>query len=178
MTHALSRSLPVLALALALASPGAGARMYQWVGAGSAAVQLSGEPPPWYRSGQGGPRVRVFDNGNLVDDTAIALPAAQREALREAAFRESEQRQREEAVKRLEHAARQEQLQREEVARLEEARQAREAAPAATAARTGVAADSAVQPPLADGTLDDATVARLKAIISEFDRRGAGVPAR
>lgn len=168
--HALSALLLASAFVPALAD----ARMYQWVSPGSGAVQLSGQPPPWYRSARDGPRVRVFDNGNLVDDTAIALPRAQREELREAAFRESEQREQFEAVQRLERAARREQLHRDEAARQEQARRERSAAQAASAAQTG-AQDAPEQAP--EEPLDDDTVARLKAIISEYDRRGASVPA-
>jgi len=36
-------------------------------------VQLSGTPPAWYRSDVAGPRVQVFESGNLVDDTAIVV---------------------------------------------------------------------------------------------------------
>jgi hypothetical protein len=168
--HALCALLLTSALVPVLAD----ARMYQWVSPGTGAVRLSGQPPPWYRGARDGPRVRVFDNGNLVDDTAIALPRAQREELREAAFRESEQRQQAEAVQRLERAARREQLHREETARLEQAQRERSAAQAASAAQAE-AQDAPAQAP--EGQLDDDTVARLKAIISEYDRRGASVPA-
>lgn len=156
------------------------ARMYQWLDPSSGTVQLSGEPPGWYRDGGGGPRVRVFDNGNLVDDTAIELPRGQREQLREAAFDEAEQRRRAEAVQRLERAARQEERRSEELARLEAARQQREQRERDRAAKE----PSADQPaPEAAGQdvalpgqdLDDATVARLKAIIADFDRRGGGL---
>lgn len=168
---------PILMLLLAPAL--ADARMYQWVSPSSGSVQLSGQPPPWYRAAHGGPRVRVFDNGNLVDDTAIVLPRSQREELREAAFQESEQRQRAEAVTRLERAARREQLQREETARLEEARRERGAQQAASVSQQA-APDEAPGPRSLppDGSLDDDTVARLKAIISEYDRRGASVTPR
>jgi hypothetical protein len=174
--------LPSLLLALLLAPLLADARMYQWVSQASGSQQLSGQPPPWYRSAQGGPRVRVFDNGNLVDDTAIELPRNQREELREAAFEESEQRQRAEALKRLERAARREQLHREETARLEQVRRERSAEQAQRAAGTpqqdaaGQASGAFALP--SDGRLDDDTVARLKAIIGEYDRRGGSIPPR
>lgn len=167
------RVLPVLVLASALLPAAVDARMYQWVSPASGAVQLSGQPPPWYRGPQDGPRVRVFDNGNLVDDTAIALPRSQREELREDAFRESEQREQAQAVKRLERAARREQLHREEAARLEQARLERSAAQQASG---DTQTDAQGAPQVPDGQLDDDTVARLKAIISEYDRRGASTP--
>lgn len=162
------------------------ARMYQWLDPSSGTVQLSGEPPGWYRDGGGGPRVRVFDNGNLVDDTAIELPRGQREQLREAAFDEAEQRRRAEAVQRLERAARQEERRSEELARLEAAREQRQQRQQREQRERDRAAkeESADQPaPEAAGQdvalsgkdLDDATVARLKAIIADFDRRGGGL---
>ena len=49
------------------------ARMYQWTSPASGRVQLAGSPPGWYRGPDAGPRVLVFENGELVDDTAIAV---------------------------------------------------------------------------------------------------------
>lgn len=162
-------------LASALASPAA-ARMYQWVSPASGGVQLSGEPPAWYRSGQEGPRVWVFENGNLIDDTGIALPRTQRDELREAAFEESEQRQRAEALKRLERAARREQRRQQESARLAERREEEERVrqqAAAAGDRAPPEATGQVTPGSVDeGSLDAASVERLKAIIRSFDRTG------
>ena len=79
--------LAVIVSVVLMAQPGAAAaRMYQWKQPGSGTVQLSGSAPGWYRSGQSGPRVLVFDNGVLVDDTAIAVVEEQQRALRAAAF--------------------------------------------------------------------------------------------
>ena len=64
----------------------AAARMYQWQNPATGTTQLSGIPPTWYRSSEGGPRVYVFENNQLIDDTGIAVSAAQREALRAEAF--------------------------------------------------------------------------------------------
>lgn len=157
-----------------LVSVAAQARMYQWQSAATGASQLSGEPPSWYRAERGGPRVRVFDSGNLVDDTAIKLPRAQREDLRAEAFRESEQRQRAEALKRLERLARQQQRRQTEQDRLEKERLVIDRQMAQklrneavnTQPQTEVSSISPSEP------LDDATIARLKAVIGEFDRRG------
>lgn len=78
---------PVLACALLLAaSSAASARMYQWVDAQTGTVQLSGSPPSWYRGAAPGPRVFVFENGRLIDDTARTLPAEQAALLRATAF--------------------------------------------------------------------------------------------
>lgn len=67
------------------------ARMYQWVDPESGTTQLSGKPPPWYRSGEGGPRVYVFDKGKVIDDTGIAVSDSERERLRHQALLSVEQ---------------------------------------------------------------------------------------
>lgn len=57
--------------------------MYQWSHAATGTVQLSGSPPAWYRSASSpGPRVLVFDNGRLIDDTAVPVSEEQRRILR------------------------------------------------------------------------------------------------
>lgn len=68
----------------------AAARMYQWRSPATGTTQLSGTPPAWYRTVEGGPRVYVFDANRLVDDTGIAVSDEQRRALRAAAFGEAE----------------------------------------------------------------------------------------
>ena len=62
------------------------ARMYQWIDPTSGNVQLAGTPPAWYRSDRTGPRVFVFDDGELVDDTAVDVTEAHRLHLRNEAF--------------------------------------------------------------------------------------------
>jgi len=79
----------IIALTLALGlilTAAAEARMYQWSDPASGTVQLSGTPPAWYRGAAPGPRTFVFDDGRLVDDTAIPVSELQRRALREQAF--------------------------------------------------------------------------------------------
>jgi hypothetical protein len=49
------------------------ARMYQWNDPATGTTQLSGAPPAWYRSGETGPRVFVFERGRLIDDTGVAV---------------------------------------------------------------------------------------------------------
>ena len=73
-------------LLLALFAPAAAARVYQWVDPDSGNVYLSGTPPAWYRSGTAGPRVLVFDEGKLVDDTRREMSEEQAQALREEAL--------------------------------------------------------------------------------------------
>ncbi|MEM7467673.1 MAG: hypothetical protein AAF387_12435 [Pseudomonadota bacterium] len=82
----------VIAFAIAISSsfilPAADARMYQWEQAQSGRIQLSGHAPAWYRGTQPGPRILVFDNGKLVDDTAIQVGELQRQYLRQQALGE------------------------------------------------------------------------------------------
>ena len=65
----------------------ADARLYHWVDPASGTTQLSGRAPAWYRSGSG-PRIFVFENGQLIDDTAVPVGPQQRLALRGEAFGE------------------------------------------------------------------------------------------
>ena len=76
------------------------ARMYQWVDPATGSIQMAGKPPAWYRSSWDGPRVRVLENGLLIDDTAIEVSADEMQALREDAFRQAENQELE-ALKRL-----------------------------------------------------------------------------
>lgn len=62
------------------------ARMYQWIEPGVGTTQLSGKPPVWYRSADGGPRVFVFDKGRLIDDTAVEVSDEIRQRMRQEAF--------------------------------------------------------------------------------------------
>ena len=62
------------------------ARMYQWTDTNSGNVQLSGTPPSWYRGTHIGPRVLVFEDGELIDDTLVEVSESQRFVLRDSAF--------------------------------------------------------------------------------------------
>ncbi len=62
------------------------ARMYQWTEADTGSTQLSGKPPMWYRSDSVGPRIFVFDNGRLIDDTDVKVDEEVRIQLRQKAF--------------------------------------------------------------------------------------------
>lgn len=66
------------------------ARMYQWVEPDTHSTQLSGKPPAWYRSADGGPRVFVFENGRVIDDTGINVSVSERQRLRQQAFLNAE----------------------------------------------------------------------------------------
>jgi hypothetical protein len=91
---------------LLLISLPAFARMYQWVDPDSKTTQLSGKPPYWYRSGDPGPRVVVFDNGRVIDDTGIELSEAENARLRQEALFAVE-RDRQDAMEKLARAQRQ-----------------------------------------------------------------------
>ena len=66
------------------------AQMYQWADPETGTTQLSGKPPAWYRSGEGGARVFVFNRGKIVDDTGIEVSDEKRISLRRKAFVDAE----------------------------------------------------------------------------------------
>lgn len=66
------------------------ARMYQWIDPVSKITQFSGKPPVWYRSNNGGPRVIVFENKHIIDDTSISVSEAEQGRLRRMAFLQAE----------------------------------------------------------------------------------------
>ena len=65
------------------------ARMYQWDNPDTGRTHLSGTPPAWYRTGNDGPRVFVFEGGQLVDDTGVAVSEEKRRTLRQQALIEA-----------------------------------------------------------------------------------------
>ncbi len=140
------------------------ARMYQWVNPNSKQIQLSGIPPAWYRSASGGPRVRVFERGSLIDDTSIVLSPSQRDDLRDAAFDEFQQRRQSEALRKLEMLARRKALkEKEDVIRAE--RVAVE-----DAQRLAKQQQEADESDSVDGeTVDASMVDKLKSLIGQFD---------
>ncbi len=168
----MNKAILLLALGCLTVSLEAAARMYQWLDSASGNVRLSGDPPPWYRSDRAGPRTLVFENGRIIDDTAIALPRDEREALRQSAFEEVDFRREQDAVKKLERAALREQRRQQEAqaAELERLRsQAQQAArPAAAGQKQETAADTAQG-------LDAEMVDRLKSVISEWDKQQPGL---
>ena len=73
--------LVLTALVLAMSAQ---ARMYQWVSPRSGTTQMSSTPPSWYRNGEPeAPRVLVFENGRLLDDTSIAMPRDRDQKMRQ-----------------------------------------------------------------------------------------------
>lgn len=81
----------LLLLVLTQAAPCAFARMYQWTDPDTGTTQLSGKPPAWYRSGETGPRIFVYEGGQLIDDTGIQLSEPESERLRTNALLQVEQ---------------------------------------------------------------------------------------
>lgn len=150
--------------------PPAQARMYQWLDVGSGNVRLSGEPPSWYRSGDRGPRVLVFENGHLIDDTAVILAPERNKALREAAFFEVDLRREQDAVNKLERAALREARRREETERQLSAQSQSQPDAEAESAAADQKSQAAASPPAA---LDSGMVEQLKALISAWDKQNS-----
>ncbi len=154
-----------LALALGLAAAAAEARVYQWRNPNTGSVELSGTPPAWYRGAGGGPRVLVYQNGMLLDDTAIAVDPALGEELREAAFREYERRQEQEALKRLERTARRERAKQAEAERQAAALAALEVVPEETRSPVEAAVEEVPE------ILDPQVIDRLKDMLRVWDQQ-------
>ncbi|MGH8512339.1 MAG: hypothetical protein ACREU9_06815 [Gammaproteobacteria bacterium] len=145
----------ILSGALCVVIP-AQARMYQWINPSSGTTQLSGNPPTWYRSPQGGPRVLVFERGKAIDDTAIVVPEGTRDELRSQAFQARESPRA--ATTALEVSSEGE---------------AETVAADSTAAEAGSSEQDTVARKSASGDLtevDADTIGRLKDIISAWDR--------
>ncbi len=112
----------------------------------------------------------VFEDGRMVDDTAITLSPEQRKAYREAAFLEIDLRREQDAVKKLERAALREARRREEANRqiLSQSNskpESEEKSPAQNKNSQPVALPSSPE------ELDDSMVNQLKALISNWDRQ-------
>ena len=126
---------------------------------------MSGEPPSWYRSGNDGPRVLVFENGYLVDDTSILVSSSRSRALRSAAFDELKRRRTLEAVERIAQGRAREK-DRELADEQERSLVARSVEVATESAKTLSEATVGALP----DQLDAAAIERLKSIIAEFDK--------
>ncbi len=149
-----------LLLLLVSTTAAAAARMYQWQDPDSKSIQFSGVPPAWYRGPDGGPRVRVYEGGKLIDDTYVRLSPEDDRSMRDMAFRALQEEQQVEAIKRLERAARREESRREQAQR--EALKAQ--------AKTEQSETTEAPPAVLPDSLDPEMVDRLKAIIAEYDR--------
>ena len=80
----------IIFICLLISSFSLEARMYQWRDPETGTTQFSGKPPSWYRGAERGPRVIVFDEGKVIDDTAISLDPRQSRELRKQAMIEAE----------------------------------------------------------------------------------------
>ncbi len=78
------------------------ARMYQWTNPDTGTAYLSGTPPVWYRATADGPRIQVFEQGRLIDDTEWRASREREKALREKALKEIEARKEEQARRKAE----------------------------------------------------------------------------
>ncbi len=91
----------ILAVTLCVAFPSM-ARVYQWADPETGTAYMSGMPPAWYRTKEGGPRVLVFEKGKLVDDTEWRASREREKSLRAKAVKELEGRKLAEEKKLLE----------------------------------------------------------------------------
>lgn len=141
-----SRALPLILLAGAQLLPAeVSARVYQWVDPGTGTAQLSGRPPAWYRGSQPGPRVQVFQDGRLIDDTARRVAEPERAALRTQAFSP------------------------EPLTPVPDPEPPQDREAPLSPAEAAPPVEQGLEVPLPG--MDQATIARLKAIIGEWDRR-------
>lgn len=160
----------LLLLLLATLSIGAHARMYQWVDPVTGTTQFSGKPPSWYRTDAKGPRVFAFENGQLIDDTAIDVSPEQRDALRMNAFATAEAEERDAATARaLEAAKLRRALQKSEQEAEQEPAADLENLPPDLAEVLAEKPPKGRQEPTPEET--DAMVKRLKEIVEAFDKR-------
>lgn len=169
---------PVAVVGLALGAVSADARMYQWMSPSTGSLQMSGEPPPWYRSQGDGPRVYVFEDGFLVDDTAIDVSDARKRALRRNAFAELSERRTLEALARVRAgtATDEDRVLAEKSAEPVEVPDTVLAAAADNPAAGKPTDDKPTDDKPAGGllpdNLDSDAIERLKKIIADFDRGG------
>lgn len=145
------------------------ARMYQWVDPASKITQLSGKPPVWYRSKKGGPRVIVFENNRVVDDTNIRVSDVEQEALRRQAFLETET-SRKVAREKLVQAKRLEAM--SEQTEGDETQAAPKLTPPAVQADKAAPVVNSPEPPPVAAT-NAAMVNRMRQLIQEWENKNA-----
>ena len=156
----------LLAVVTFFTSWGAQARLYQWRNPATGLTQMSGPPPSWYRGKLTAPRVLVYDDGALVDDTALRVSDEHAIALRQAAFDDASRRRELAALQRLEETAKREADQAERKLRVKRRR-----------TQVARAEQPQAKPEPALGPLEQfgaETIERLKSLISEFDQSGGG----
>jgi hypothetical protein len=144
------------------------ARMYQWVDPISKSTQFSGKPPVWYRSKNSGPRIIVFDDNRIIDDTNIRVSDVEQERLRRQAFLRAEA-DREAAKEKLLKAKRLEAIS-EQMQGDQEHSAAAAPGPAEQAGATTIAV-TAPAPPAA--ITDEAVVNQMRMLIQEWEKQSA-----
>jgi hypothetical protein len=161
----------VFAAALMVSNDPADARMYQWTSPSTGNVQMAGDPPSWYRSDGDGPRVLVFDGGYLVDDTNIDVSSSRKRVLRKDAFDELNRRRTLDAIKRIAKGR---------GTAADKALALGDAGAGESLVDQGVEAATETPEIVADAVtgaipeqLDAAAIAKLKAMIAEFDKNPA-----
>lgn len=146
------------------------ARMYQWVDPATKITQFSGKPPVWYRSDDGGPRVIVFENNRVIDDTNIRVSEVEQQRLRHEAFLRAETN-REIAREKLLQAKRLEAISKQQEG-------SQEPSQAVTATSQGLAEKSAEETPAvkvpAQGQItDEVVVDQMRKMIQEWEQKRA-----
>ena len=146
--------------------------MYQWLDPATGITQLSGKPPPWYRSGEGGPRVFVFEHGRVIDDTGIKVPPSVRRQLRQQALLVAKQKG--EAAARVLNAgglrtAVQQSKEKGKQTSAQESKKAEKPAPAAAGSGPAEAGPPAGKQP-AETPTSTAQEKAMKAVISRWEK--------
>lgn len=144
----------LIVLLVTLVGP-ASARMYQWIDPVTGSGQMYGKPPAWCRSDWNGPRIRVFDNGTIVDDISILVFDDEMQALRQEAFRQFDESQRLNALKRLESEALREAERQDRLSKVDEL-------------PVAALGDEEVDEALSDN-LTEETIDQFKDLINEWD---------
>lgn len=144
------------------------ARMYQWVDPATKITQFSGKPPVWYRSQDGGPRVLVFENNRVIDDTKIRVSEMEQQRLRHEAFLRSESN-REIAREKLLQAKRLEAISKQ----LEESQEHSGVAKATSqeSSEKNVEVAPAVKAPSTPPVTDEAVVNQMRLMIQQWEQR-------
>ena len=154
---------------LAVTILSAHARMYQWIDPASKITQFSGKPPVWYRSAKGGPRVIVFENNRIIDDTNIRVSDVEQQRLRRQAFVESESN-RETAKEKLVQAKRLEAISKQ-MSGEEEQSSVPASTPTAQESKSATPANTPAPPPAAEN--DAAVVNQMRMLIQEWEKNKA-----
>ncbi len=148
--------------------------MYQWTNPDTGTTQLSGTPPAWYRGTEPGPRVYVFERGQLLDDTAHAVSEEQRLSLRRQAFMEADRdkrtRAQAERTARLRATVEQMLGKKPSPEELEEILQGTPAAPLPGGSEMPPGEESGTVAKGSAGEIHEPTTEELKALVENWDR--------